>query len=103
MTSPGRPAKSLRRDALSILRSSIKACDPLHAIKRCVRAKRGKLWVDSKSYDLRLFKRVLITGAGKASARMAQAMERVLGDRITSGIIVTKKGYFSFQKAGLIG
>ena len=92
MTSHGGPVKSLRRDALSILRSSIKACDPLHAIRKRVRLKRGKLWVDSRSYDLRLFKRVLITGAGKASARMAQAIEQILGDRITSGIIVTKKG-----------
>ena len=93
MTSPGGPTRSLRREGLSILRSSIKACDPLHAIKRRVRLKRGKLWVDTKSYDLGLFKQVLLTGAGKASARMAQAIEQILGDRITSGIIVTKKGY----------
>ena len=38
-------------------------------------------------------KRILVIGAGKASARMAQAMERILGDRITSGVLVTKTGH----------
>jgi hydroxypyruvate reductase len=85
--------RSLRRNALSILRSSIKACDPLYAIKKCVKLKRGKLWVNSHSYDLRLIKRVFVIGAGKASARMAQAIEEFLGDRISSGIIITKKGH----------
>ena len=92
MTTPVSPVRSLRRNARSILRSSIKACDPLYAIKKCVKLKRGKLWVDSYSYDLRLIKRVFVIGAGKASARMAQAVEQVLGDRISSGIIITKKG-----------
>jgi len=85
--------RSLRRDALSILRYSIRACDPLHAIRRRVRLKRGKLRADSKSYDLGSFQRILVTGAGKASARMAQALELILGDRITSGILVTKTGH----------
>lgn len=93
MTPPDGPTRSLRRDALSILRYSIRACDPLHAIRKHVKLKREKLWADGKFYDLRLFKRVLVIGAGKASARMAQAMELILGDRITSGTLVTKTGH----------
>ena len=93
MTTPVSPVRSLRRNALSILRSSIKACDPLYAIKKCVKLKQGKLWVDSYSYDLRLIKRVFVIGAGKASPRMAQAIEELFGDRISSGIIITKKGH----------
>lgn len=93
MTTPGRSARSLRKDVLSILHSCIKASDPHYAIKKCVKLKRGKLWVDSHSYDLRLIKRVLVIGAGKASARMAQAIEELFGDRISSGIIITKKGH----------
>src|SRR5690606_29288376 len=34
--------------------------------------------------------RILVTGAGKASAIMAQTVEEVLGEHITSGVIVTK-------------
>ncbi|MGB3091800.1 MAG: glycerate kinase [Candidatus Zixiibacteriota bacterium] len=93
MTTPGRSARSLRKDVLSILHSCIKASDPLYAIKKRVKLKRGKLWVDSHSYDLRLIKRVFVIGAGKASARMAQAIEELFGDRISSGIIITKKGH----------
>jgi len=82
--------RSLRKDVLSILHSCIKASDPHYAIRKCVKLKRGKLWVDSYSYDLKLIKRIFVIGAGKASARMAQAIEQVLGDRITSGVVVTK-------------
>ncbi len=93
MTSPGGPTRSLRRDGLSIVRSSIKACDPLYAIRKSIKVRRGRLWVDHSSYDLKLIRRVFVIGAGKASARMAQAVEQILGDRISSGIIVTKKGH----------
>jgi glycerate 2-kinase len=93
VTSPGGPARPLRRDGLSILRSSIKACDPLHAVKRSIRVRRGRLWVDDSSYDLKLIKRVFVIGAGKASARMARATEEILGDRISGGIIVTKTSH----------
>ena len=85
--------KSLRRNALSILRFSIKACDPFHAIKNHIQLKRGKLWADHLPYDLKSFQRIFIIGAGKASARMASALEEILADRISSGIVIAKKGY----------
>lgn len=85
--------KALRRNALSILRFSIKACDPFYAIKKRIKLKSGKLWVDGFSYDLRSIQRIFIIGAGKASARMAQALEEILGEKISSGIVITKKGY----------
>ncbi len=43
-----------------------------------------------KSFDLGHYDRILLIGAGKASASMAQAIENILGNRITRGIIVTK-------------
>jgi hydroxypyruvate reductase len=39
------------------------------------------------------FKRIYLIGAGKASASMAQAVEKVFGDRISKGVIATKYGY----------
>ncbi len=44
--------------------------------------------VDLASYD-----RILVLGAGKASARMAKAVEDILGDRITAGLVVVKYGH----------
>jgi glycerate-2-kinase len=49
--------------------------------------------VGRRSYDLRSFDRVVVAGAGKASARMAQALERVLGTYLDSGLIVVKTGH----------
>jgi len=37
--------------------------------------------------------RILVLGAGKASARMAKAVEDILGDRIDQGLVVTKYGH----------
>lgn len=85
--------KSLRKDALSILNFSIKACDPFYAIKKRLKIERGKLWVDNLAYELDSIRRILVIGAGKASARMAQALGEFLGGKIFSGIVVTKKGY----------
>ncbi len=45
------------------------------------------------AYELDSFSRILVVGAGKATARMALAIEDVLGDRITEGLIVVKEGH----------
>ena len=49
--------------------------------------------VNSSSYRLESYRRIFVTGAGKASARMALALEKILKERISSGIVITKKGY----------
>lgn len=43
--------------------------------------------------DLRGVRRIIVIGAGKASASMALALEEVLGDRIAGGAIATKAGH----------
>ncbi|WP_031481712.1 glycerate kinase type-2 family protein [Maridesulfovibrio frigidus] len=45
------------------------------------------------SVDLKEFERIVVIGAGKATAKMAKAIEYVLGDRIESGIISVKYGH----------
>ncbi|KPL03529.1 MAG: hypothetical protein AMJ73_06585 [candidate division Zixibacteria bacterium SM1_73] len=50
--------KALRRDALSILRLSIKACNPLYAMKKHVSLRGEVLWVDGLLYDLSSVHRV---------------------------------------------
>jgi len=87
--------KSLRKDALSILRFSIKACDPFYAIRRCIKLKQKKLGVNQFLYELKRINRIFIIGAGKASARMAFALEEILGEKISSGIVITKEGYLA--------
>jgi hydroxypyruvate reductase len=43
--------------------------------------------------DLSVFDRVLVLGAGKASARMGRALEDILGERISGGLISVKYGH----------
>ena len=43
--------------------------------------------------DLDTVRRIVVIGAGKASASMALALEEVLGDRIAGGAIATKAGH----------
>ena len=43
--------------------------------------------------DLDGFSRILVLGAGKASARMAMALEDILGARISGGLVSVKYGH----------
>jgi hydroxypyruvate reductase len=45
------------------------------------------------AYDLSRYSRILVTGAGKATARMAKAVEQILDGRISDGLIAVKYGH----------
>lgn len=83
----------LRTSAKKIFRHSLKAVDPFFAIKKRVKLVEDNLWVEGFPYRLKDKKRILVIGAGKASAPMAQALEKILGYRIHKGVVVTKHGY----------
>ncbi len=51
------------------------------------------LMVGGGVYNLDVFDRVMVVGAGKASASMARAVEEVLGEKIDQGILVVKYGH----------
>ncbi len=76
-----------------VLQEALYAVDPLAATKRFLKLEGSTLHVGERSYDLDGFKRVFVVGAGKAAAPMAAAVEEVLGDRIASGLVVTKTGH----------
>ncbi len=83
-----------RRDkALAILYAALAAVDPIEAVKRFVSLDDASLRVGPRSYDLRLCQRIMVVGAGKASAAMAQGLEEVLGDHITAGLVNVKYGH----------
>jgi hydroxypyruvate reductase len=79
--------------AWRIMRAALRAVDPYEAVKNALRLDGDSLSVGRQSYDLRLFKRVLVVGAGKASAPMARAVEELLGERIGAGLVNVKYGY----------
>lgn len=84
---------NLYEAAKSIFYAGLRAVDPFEAVKRQVRREQGLLKVGEKSYNLNGFRRIFIVGFGKAGVPMARAIEEILGDKITEGIVVVKYGY----------
>ncbi|MBI2152674.1 MAG: glycerate kinase [Candidatus Rokubacteria bacterium] len=73
---------TLRETGLQIFRAALRAGDAGPLVTRAL-----------GSVDLSRHRRVLVVGAGKASGAMARALEGVLGDRISDGLVVVKDGY----------
>lgn len=83
----------LRRDALSIFETGIKAVDPTNAVRKHLIYKDGIVGLDGSIYDLANYENVYVIGMGKAAASMALAVEDILGERLTAGIINVKYGH----------
>ncbi len=86
---------SLRARMLRVLEAALIAADPVEAIRRAVQRDGDLLRVDGRVYDLREFRRVLVIGGGKAGGAMAQAVEDLLGDRITAGRVIVKTDHLA--------
>ena len=81
---------ALSRDALRIFHAALKAAAPSEAVLRHAKLARNVLSAGGKRYRLDEFRNVYVIGAGKASAQMAQPIERLLGKRIAQGLINVK-------------
>lgn len=79
-----------RAAALRIFRAALKAADPYEAVMRHLRVENGVLIAGRERYPLDRFGKIRVVGAGKASARMARAVEHLLGRRIAGGWINVK-------------
>jgi len=89
------PSRTLRSHALRIFRAALCAADPVEAVLRHVRVSGGTLVAGPRRYRLAAFRRIHVLGAGKAGAPMAQALERLLGRRIHSGLVNVKYGHLA--------
>ncbi|MBU1343482.1 MAG: glycerate kinase [Proteobacteria bacterium] len=80
----------MRQDVMDIFKAGLKAVDPKLCMHRCCKREENILTVSHRSYDLNNFERIIVIGAGKAGASMACAMEEILQDRLTAGIVIVK-------------
>lgn len=89
--------RSERHQRLAVLRefldAALLAADPKQAVRRAMQRQGHLLVVDGQTLDLRPFRRVLVVGAGKAAAAMAQEVEEILERYLTSGVVAVKRGY----------
>jgi len=82
-----------RQDAIDIFQAGLRAVAPGAAIKNCCQLNGEKLAVAGETYNLELYTKVFVLGAGKAGCSMARAVEDILGERISAGQITVKYGH----------
>jgi len=82
-----------RAELIDIYQSAVKAADPYRAVTEHLYLNGDMLSVADAEYDLKGFKRIIVIGAGKGTAPMAQAVEDILHDRINEGIVIVKYGH----------
>ncbi len=90
-------ANQIRRNLSEIFAAALERVSPYSMIRNHVRLKDNTLLVESDRrqivVDLNHFHRILLLGAGKASAPMARALEEILGTRINDGLVCVKYGH----------
>jgi hydroxypyruvate reductase len=86
-------ADAARAHAQAILAAGLAAVAPRTALARHLRREGDLLLADGVAYDLGAHARVLLVGAGKASAEMAAAVEDLLGPHVSDGLVITKDGH----------
>ena len=87
------PSINLRNDADLIIKAALASVDPARAVQEALCLKGDQLSVGDENLDLKRYQRIIVVGAGKAGAPMAQAVEAVLGGRIGAGRVVVKDGH----------
>ena len=79
--------RDARRIALNCILSALNAVNPKKAVFNNVKRKENLLVIGRYKFDLTKYRNIYVLGGGKASGLMAEAIEEVLGDKITSGVI----------------
>ena len=87
------PSERPRKHALQIFRAALAAADPQEAVLRHLKFDGRTITAGRRKYSIKKFDRIQVIGAGKASAAMARAVERLLGKRIARGWINVKDGH----------
>lgn len=88
-----------REDAAALMRAALDAVDPRLAIRNMLRLVDNALHAHDKVYDLGRYRRIVVVGAGKAVPAMAEAVEEIFGDRISEGLVITKRGHAAGYRA----
>ncbi|MFV0436887.1 MAG: glycerate kinase [Desulfopila sp.] len=95
MPAPARKpqATATQHAAVSLFLAGVEAVKPDNAVMNSCRVEAETLFIRDRQFPLNQYRHIYVVGAGKATAPMAAALERILGARITTGIIVVKYGH----------
>ena len=73
------PVRNLREDALRIWRAGVAAVDSRRLVREAVHVDGDTLRIGSATFELSRIRRIIVIGAGKAGAGMAEGLEEALG------------------------
>ena len=95
--------RELRATLLDLAEAALAALSPAAGLRRSVALDGDNLLAGGSSYDLSAVDRIVVLGAGKASAEAALALERLLGPRLAGGVVVVpRSGAVATQRVTLI-
>lgn len=81
----------IRKDVLDIITEGLITSSPSYIFEKEIKLEGNKLKIRDKIFDLSKFQNIYVIGAGKVSGEMAYQLEKILGDRITAGIVICNK------------
>jgi glycerate-2-kinase len=81
----------LRATVLDLAEVALAALSPSAGLRRSVTLDGNDLIAGGRSYDLSAVDRLVLLGAGKASAELAMAQEQLLGPRLAGGVVVVPR------------
>jgi len=90
-------------DVITIVKCGLISVDSYSCIKNSFSFNYPILSISTKSlkktiYNIKNYNRLIVTGAGKASAPMVKAIEEILGNYISNGHIIVKYGHSTTLK-----
>jgi glycerate 2-kinase len=83
--------QDLRATVLDLAEVALAALSPSAGLHRSVTLDGKDLIAGGRSYDLSAVDRLVLLGAGKASAELATALEQLLGARLDGGVVVVPR------------
>ncbi|MBS7657328.1 glycerate kinase [Candidatus Bathyarchaeota archaeon] len=84
--------KKNREIALNTIETLFDTINPKKIIESKVKLLDNFLCIEGRKFDLTNYRKIIVVGGGKASGSMAEALENILENYITSGLIVVPKG-----------
>src|SRR5215831_9263249 len=81
----------LKQIATRIFLRTLESIEPRSVIKRAMRVNGAMLSLSNEEIALKDFAEVVLIGIGKASLRMGEAVEEILGHHLTRGLLVTDR------------
>ena len=91
-----------RKILVEIVESAIKAGNPTSSIKKWIKLDTDRLKIADCEVDLKQIGKIVVAGGGKAGVVMARAIEDILGDWLSEGIVNIPEGTLPLHYDGKI-